>query len=275
LEDFVKRYSLLIIAFFALIASTRAQTTVATFDNPPCAGNGIGVYDGIDFSLSPWDCEKDNLAGQTGTSISWYQQITTGHFKFQSPRVLVSLSAATSSGSGVLTITTDAGESFSHAVNTAYQTFQTGFSKAASVITVQYPGGWTIQLDNITYQALSSPAVSGKLAVSGSLSWDDSTPVAGSVTLLQILGPSSQRTLGTFPVSSNGTVSGTITIDLTQPDPLTFQILLLGPTNANVGSTTFQVIKAMFPATATGISAKIVLWKATSTIKTFDLGLTP
>jgi hypothetical protein len=31
----------------------------------------------------------------------------------------------------------------------------------------------------------------------------------------------------------------------------------------------------MFPAAATGINAKIVLWKATSTIKTFDLGLTP
>ena len=65
------------------------------------------------------------------------------------------------------------------------------------------------------------------------------------------------------------------TIDLTQPNPLTFQILLLGSSSATIGSTTFQVIKAMFPAAATGINAKIVLWKATSTIKTFDLGLTP
>jgi hypothetical protein len=107
------------------------------------------------------------------------------------------------------------------------------------------------------------------------LNWEDGTPVAGSVTLLQILGPTSHSTLGTFPVSSTGAVSGAITIDLTQPDPLTFQILLLGPGNANIGSTTFQVIKAMFPATATGINTKIVLWKATSTIKTFDIGLTP
>jgi hypothetical protein len=272
----VKTYSLLIAIFLALVAtSTRAQTTVATFDNPPCAGNGVGVYDGIDFSLSPWDCETNGLTGQTGTSISWYQQITTGHFRFQAPQVLVSLSVATSSGSGVVTITTDAGESFSHAINAAFQTFNTGFSKAASIVTVQYPGGWTIQLDNITYHPAGSPITPGKLGVSGSLSWDDGTPVAGSVTLLQVLGPTSQRTLGTFAVSSTGAVNGTITIDLTQPDPLTFQILLLGPTNANVGSTTFQVIKAMFPATATGISAKIVLWKSTSTIKTFDLGLTP
>jgi hypothetical protein len=274
----VKRYSLLIISlmlYASLATSTRAQTTVATFDNPPCAGNGVGAYDGIDFSLSPWDCETNNLAGQTGTSISWYQQITTGHFKFQLPQVLGSLSAATSSGSGILTITTDAGESFSHAINTAFQTLNTGFSKAASLITVQFPGGWTIQLDNITYQASSSPVASGNLGVSGSLSWDDGTPVTGSVTLLQILGPTSQRTLGTFPVSSAGALNGMITIDLTQPNPLTFQILLLGSSSATIGSTTFQVIKAMFPVAATGINGKIVLWKATSTIKTFDLGLTP
>jgi hypothetical protein len=146
---------------------------------------------------------------------------------------------------------------------------------AASVVTVQYPGGWTVQLDNITYKPQTSPTPSGKLGLSGTLSWDDGTPVSGSVTLLQVLGPSSNKTLGAFPVSSAGTVNGSITIDLTQPNPLTFQVILLGPNNANIGSSTFQVIKAMFPATATGINPKIVLWKATATIKTFDLGLTP
>ena len=260
----------------ALIAtSTPAQTTVATFDNPLCtasagsAGSGVGVYQGIDFSLSPWVCEKTSLAGQTGTSISWYQQITTGRFKFQLPRVLVSLSAATSSGSGVLTITTDAGESFSHFINTTFQTLHTGFTEAASVITVNYPGGKAIQLDNLTYQA------AGKLDVSGSLTWDNGTPVAGSVTLLQILSSTSQKTLGAFPVSSPGAVRGTITIDLSHPDPLTFQILLHEPNGAIIGSTTFQVLKAMFPVMATGINAKIVLWKETAAIKSFDFGLTP
>lgn len=272
----MNRISLLIIVFFALIAtSTRAQTTVATFDNPPCAGNGVGVYDGIDFSLSPWDCENNSLTGVTGTTISWYQRITAGQFRFQTPQVLLSLSAATSSGSGTITVSTDAGESFSRVINTAFQTFQTGFSKAASVITVQYPGGWTIQLDNIAYEPQTAPSASGKLGVSGTLTWDDGTPVTGSVTLLQTLSPTSNRTLGTFPVSSTGAVTGAITIDLTQPNPLTFQVILLGPGNVSIGSSTFQVFKAMFPATATGINAKIVLSKSTSTIKTFDLGLTP
>ena len=247
----------------------RAQTTVVNFDNPVCAGTSVGVYDGIDFSLSPWVCEKTNLAGQTGTSISWYQPITTGRFKFQVPRVLESLTAATSTGSGLLTITTDAGESFSYTINSTFHTLRTGFSEAASIITVHYPGGKTIQLDNITYQAV------GKLGVSGALSWNDGTPVTGSVILLQTLSPTSHKTLGTFPISSIGAVNGTVTIDLSQPDPLTFQILLQAPTNTTVGSSTFQVLKAMFPVSATGINAKIVLWKETATIKTFDFGLTP
>lgn len=272
----MKKYSpVVLLLLSALIAtSTPAQTTVATFDNPVCAGTGVagagvGLYQGIDFSLSPWVCEKTSISGQTGTSISWFQQITTGRFKFQLPRVLVSLSAATSSGSGVLTITTDAGETFSHYVGTAFQTLHTGFTEAASVITVNYPGGKTIQLDNLTYQA------AGKLGISGSLIWDNGTPVAGSVSLLQFLSPTSRKTLGAFPVSSAGAVNGTIAIDLTHPDPLTFQILLRGPTGAIIGSTTFQVIKAMFPVMATGINAKIVLWKETSAIKTFNFELTP
>jgi hypothetical protein len=146
------------VLFLALAAtSASAQTTVATFDNPSCSGNGVRTYQGIDFSLSPWDCENPALSGQTGTSISWFQSITSGQFRFISPQVLVSLSAATSSGSGTLTISTDAGESFSHSITTMFQTFQTGFSKLASVVTVRYPGGWTIQLDNIKAM-LPSPA---------------------------------------------------------------------------------------------------------------------
>ena len=267
----------LMILFFALAAaSVRAQSTVATFDNPYCSGNGVRTYQGIDFSLSPRDCENPALAGQTGTSISWFQNITSGQFRFTSPQVLVSLSAATSSGSGTLTISTDAGESFSHSISTVFQAFQTGFSKPASVVTVRYPGDWTIQLDNISYQAVSAPLPIGTLNASASLTWDDGTPVAGSLILAQRIGSTTSSTLGTFPISSTGTVSGTIKIDLSQPDPLTFQVILAGPTQTSTApQAVFQVIKAMFPSPATGISANIVLWKNTTTIKSFDIGLTP
>jgi len=272
----MKKYLPIILFFGLAAASAQAQTTVANFDNPPCSGNGIRTYQGIDFSLSPWDCENPALAGQSGTSISWFQSITTGQFRFISPQVLVSLSAATSTGSGTLTISTDAGESFSHAISTSYQTILTGFSKPASVITVRYPGGWTIQLDNISSQTANAPPPLGTLNASASLTWDDGTPVAGNLVLAQRIGSATFSALGTFPISSTGTASGSIKIDLSQPDPLTFQVVLAGPAQtATAPQAVFQVIKAMFPSPATGINAKIVLWKGTSTIKSFEIGLTP
>ena len=272
----MRKYFLMIL-FLALAAtSARAQATVATFDNPSCSGNGVRIYQGIDFSLSPWDCENPTLPGQTGTSISWFQSITTGQFRFITSQVLVSLSAATSAGSGTLTISTDAGESFSHSITTMFQTLQTGFSKPASVVTVKYPGGWTIQLDNILYQTASVPPPGGTLNASASLTWDDGTPVTGNLVLAQRVGSTTFSALGSFPISSNGTVSGAIKIDLSQPDPLTFQVILAGPTLTSTGpQAVFQVIKAMFPSPATGINAKIVLWKNTTTIKSFQIGLTP
>jgi hypothetical protein len=67
-----------------------------------------------------------------------------------------------------------------------------------------------------------------------------------------------------------------VKIDLTQPDPLTFQVVLIGTNNTAVGpAATFQVIKLMFPSTLTGINSKIVLAKSTTTIKSFDIGLAP
>jgi len=141
---------------------------------------------------------------------------------------------------------------------------------------VRYPGGWTIQLDNISYQTVSALLPIGTLNASVSLTWDDGTPVAGSLILAQRIGTTTSSALGTFPISSSGTVSGAIRIDLSQPDPLTFEVILSGPTQTiTAPQAMFQVIKAMFPSPATGINAKIVLWKATTTIKSFEIGLTP
>lgn len=270
------KYFLLSLLFVFTAAAAEAQGTVANFDSPACSGSGVGIYQGIDFSLSPWVCENPGLTGQTGTSISWYQQITSGQFRLQTPGVLLSLSAATSTGSGTLTISTDAGESFSHSINTTFQTLRTGFTKPASVMTVKFPGGWTIELDNLMYQVANSSAAPGMLNLSATLMWDDGTPVAGSLNLSQLGASGLQINLGTFAISSSGSASGTVKIDLTQPDPLTFQVFLVGTNNAIVGApATFQVIKMMFPSTLTGMNGKIVLSKSTTTIKSFDMGLVP
>lgn len=185
--------------------------------------------------MSPWDCENPSLAGQSGTSISWFQNVTSGQFKFVTPEVLVSLSAATSTGSGILTISTDVGEMVSRTLTTTFQTVQTGFRKAATTVTVTFTGGWTIELDNITYQAPTTTTTLGTLNVSATLTWDDGTPVVGSVSLLQIMSPATSHSLGTFPISAAGVGSGTIKIDLTQAVPLTFQVNLLGANGAQIG----------------------------------------
>jgi hypothetical protein len=258
------------------VAGSKAQTTVVTFDNPPCNGNGVGTYGGINFSVSAWDCENPGLGGQTGTSISWYQKQTSAQFQFLSPEILTSLSAATSTGSGTVTISTDAGESVSAKVTTTFATVQTGFTKPATTVTVAYPGGWTIELDNIAYQAPTANPAAGALNISATLTWDDGTPVVGSVTMTQVISSTSHNTLGTFPISASGVGSGTIKIDLTQPDPLMFQVILTGANGTQIGMpVTFQVLKVMFPPAATGLNAKLVLAKATTTIKTFDIGLVP
>jgi len=276
LEGQVKKFYFLAMVFALSAGAGAAQTTVADFDNPACSGKSVGVYQGIDFSLSPWECENPGLTGQSGTSISWYRHIYTGQFKLQTPGALLSLNAATSTGSGTLTISTDAGESYSHSINTTFQTLLTGFTKAASVITVKYPGGRTIELDNITYQTGSVSLTPGTLNLSATLTWDDGTPVAGSLNLSQLTGTGLQTALGTFTINSSGSASGTVTIDLTQSDPLTFQVLLLGTNSTAVGSPAiFQVGKLMFPANLTGINAKIILSKSTMTIKSFDMGLVP
>jgi len=272
----VKRFHFLALVLALAATEATAQTTVANFDSPACSGKAIGVYQGIDFTLAPWDCENPGLAGQTGTSISWYRRTFSGQFKLQTPGTLLSLSAATSTGSGTLTISTDGGESFSHSIDTTFQTLLTGFTKAASIITVSYPGGRTIELDNIMYQAGSVSQTPGTLNLSATLAWDDGTPVAGSLNLSQLTGPGSQIQLGTFAINSSGGASGTVSLDLTQPDPLTFQVVLIGTNNTTVGApATFQVSRMMFPSNLTGISAKIVLSKATATIKSFNMGLVP
>jgi hypothetical protein len=133
---------------------THAQTVIVNFDTPACSGQGIGVYQGIDFSLSPWDCEKNPaLPNDSTETLSWYQSSAySGKFKFLTPAILTSLRAGSMVGGGGMTISTDAGESITIPnVTFGVALVSTGFLKAASVVTVSYSGGWTIELDDFNY----------------------------------------------------------------------------------------------------------------------------
>lgn len=131
-----------------------AQTpTVVNFDAPPCNGDGVRIYQGIDFTLSPWDCERANLQGDATETISWYVNNKSGKFRFIVPSVLMSLRASSSSGSGNISITTDANETVTIAAQPGVMPLavNTGFVKPATIITVSFPGGWTVELDDLIY----------------------------------------------------------------------------------------------------------------------------
>lgn len=149
---------------------------VVNFDSPACpngygGGGGApltGTYQGINWGSSPWDCEK--AAIDTTYSASWMQPVTKATFSFVAPSILTQLQAGSSSGNGTLTVSTDAGETMSWAVTggVAIAVRTTGFVKPATVITVAFTGGWTLELDNITYTAGASvpPAPVVAVAVS-------------------------------------------------------------------------------------------------------------
>jgi hypothetical protein len=67
------------------------------------------------------------------------------------------LRAGGSAGTNTLTITTDAGETLTKTLPVGVTPVTTGFTKPASVLTVTYTGGWTIELDDIMYSTAAVP----------------------------------------------------------------------------------------------------------------------
>ena len=84
--------------------------------------------------------------------MTWIQNITSKTFTFVKPSVLTSLRAGGGS-TGSIIISTDQGESVSLTISqTKTMTlYQTGFTKPATTVTVKYAGGWTMELDDLTY----------------------------------------------------------------------------------------------------------------------------
>jgi hypothetical protein len=235
------------------------------------------TFDGMTFG-GAWNWEGAWLGDSTNNIYFSSPSSNKESFGFVQPEIFVSVQVF-GDATGTLTLADDQGQTLTFAVaqtNKLY-TVTTGWTKPSNNVTATYTQNWHLAFDNFTYQtpaaASSGP---GSLAASITLTWDDGTPVAGSVVVTQISAGNVQTALGHFPLSATGTASGTLSIDLTQADPLTFQLQLVSSTNVQIGqSATFQLPKLMFPTVAKGITAKIVLWKATTTIKTFDVGLNP
>ncbi|MGA9142708.1 MAG: malectin domain-containing carbohydrate-binding protein [Candidatus Acidiferrales bacterium] len=117
----------------------------------------------------------------------------------------------------------------------------------------------------------SSPSTtSPSFAVTAKLTWDDRTPVAGTVVVTQLVstGSTATKSLGSFLLNAKGTVTASLTPDLTLP--LTFSFTLVSPTGATVNTLTFSadlVTIKVFPRT---LNASIVLTKSNATLKSFS-----
>lgn len=152
-------------------------TTVINFDAPGCpngnASNALtGSWQGIDWGSSPWDCEVVGSPTDTTTSASWSVNQTAATFSFLVPSVLNSLKAATAGASGTVTLSSDQNETISSALaaNAGMLLINTGFVHPATLVTVSFTGGWTIEVDDLTY---TTPPVSQCNPHSVILTWTD------------------------------------------------------------------------------------------------------
>jgi hypothetical protein len=233
---------LLALSLFASLGSlTKSQTAVTVNFNTGCKVNtNIGPsYLGIDFTSTPWDCELSTLTGNTTQFASWFGSTrSSGTFRFLTPSVLTSFWAASSGTNGMLTISSDAGETFSIAVvKGPGKTLATGFIKPASVITVKFPD-WTLELDNLVYQtgAIVVPPPPPPMTVNFSIM---GLPTTGCV----LSGGTVTCTGATSPdkllLTSNGTLSVssvTITAPVVAPPPAHSASLSWTPSTSSVST---------------------------------------
>jgi hypothetical protein len=106
--------------------------------------------------------------------------------------------------------------------------------------------------------------------LSAKLTWDDGTPVAGTVVVAQEIStnPAASKSLGSFPLDKNGATTAILTPDLNPP--LTFSFTLVDPTGANVNALKIScdpLTLNLFPRT---LNASIVLNKSSATLKSFS-----
>jgi hypothetical protein len=133
-------------------------TTTVTFDNPvPSGSSGSllnGLFQGINFGTSQWRWEgpfgpdtTNNIyfASATGTSRT---------FTFSpGPRTLVSIRVFTAGAAGTLTVSDNLGQTRTQSITTgSMQLVTTGWTQASTTVTVAFPGGWNLGVDDIAYR---------------------------------------------------------------------------------------------------------------------------
>lgn len=131
--------------------------TTLTFDSPVPQNPLNGIYGGINWGTNQWAWEGAFLGFSTRNVFFNTPTGQSRSFSFVSPHILTAMDLLTDLN-GTLTITTDAGETFTVVVNTGPPKVgvKTNFIKPATKVTFTFVtsdgAGWHVDFDNIVYQ---------------------------------------------------------------------------------------------------------------------------
>ncbi len=132
---------------------TVSGSTTVNFDNPAPPGSTMsGVFQGIDFGTGQWQGSGPYNVNPTNHIYFADSTGTSRTFRFPpAPRVLDSIRVY-STTPGTLTLSDDAGQTFTRAVTTgSLQLVTTGWTRPSTTVTVSFTNGWDLGVDDITY----------------------------------------------------------------------------------------------------------------------------
>lgn len=141
-------------------------------------------------------------------------------------------------------------------------------------------GTATIRSQDALLTVTAAPtALTLKLNVS--VTYNDGTPFpdGGKIAVAQTIGPANtvptnSQSLGVFILSS-GNISGNVSIDLTQPAPLEFDLQLQDSAGGVLAENKINVQPVWFQPSYTGLNISIVINKNPLSMKSFHLDFTP
>ena len=155
-----------VFAWWTEWSNTGTSEFIVDFDapTPPGSSNSLlsGVFEGIDFGQGQWRWEGAWDANPSNHVFFDSSSGQSRNFQFaQAPAVLTGMrvSAATS---GVLTLSDDAGQTFTKSLSAGRLTLiETGWTQAATTVTVNYSAGWELAVDDVRYVAESAGGGTG------------------------------------------------------------------------------------------------------------------
>ncbi len=183
-----------LLLLFMLLGSSEAvfaQSTTVTFDNPPPSGASDsylnGAYQGLELGTSQWRWTAPYGSDPTRSVYFGSSSGTTRSFSFiGGARVLSNLSVYTTQ-SGTLTVSDGVNPSVTRTIAPpAMVQVATGWTAAATTVTIGFSAGWALGVDDIVHRASGSapPAPPDTIAPAVSLtSPANGATVSGTVNL--------------------------------------------------------------------------------------------